>query len=40
MSLFNEPTTVLPVSYYPELLNKEEADELYQHCQELQYVMP
>ncbi|WP_375452935.1 alpha-ketoglutarate-dependent dioxygenase AlkB [uncultured Nostoc sp.] len=37
MSLFDEPTTVLPVSYYPEFLSKEEADKLYQHCQELQW---
>lgn len=37
MSLFDEPTTVLPVSYYPEFLSKEKADELYQHCQELQW---
>ncbi|MBD2683334.1 MULTISPECIES: alpha-ketoglutarate-dependent dioxygenase AlkB [Nostoc] len=37
MSLFDEPTAVLPVSYYPDFLNKEEADELYQHCQQLQW---
>nr|WP_242048545.1 alpha-ketoglutarate-dependent dioxygenase AlkB [Anabaena sp. FACHB-83] len=37
MTLFDEPTSVLPVSYYPEFLNKQEADELYQHCQELQW---
>ncbi|WP_228059165.1 hypothetical protein [Nostoc sp. LEGE 06077] len=37
MSLFDEPTTVLPVSYYPEFLSKQEADELYQHCQQLQW---
>ncbi|BBD62769.1 2OG-Fe(II) oxygenase (plasmid) [Nostoc sp. HK-01] len=37
MTLFDEPTTVLPVSYYPNFLSKEEADKLYQHCQELQW---
>ncbi|WP_225912320.1 alpha-ketoglutarate-dependent dioxygenase AlkB family protein [Nostoc flagelliforme] len=37
MSLFDEPTIVLPANYYPEFLNKEEADELYQHCQQLQW---
>ncbi len=37
MSLFDEPTAVLPVTYYPEFLSKQEADELYQHCQELQW---
>ncbi|WP_414574003.1 alpha-ketoglutarate-dependent dioxygenase AlkB family protein [Nostoc sp. CCY 9925] len=37
MSLFDEPTAVLPVSYYPDFLSKEEADTLYQHCQELQW---
>ncbi|MBD2566144.1 MULTISPECIES: alpha-ketoglutarate-dependent dioxygenase AlkB family protein [Nostoc] len=37
MTLFDEPTAVLPVSYYPDFLSKYEADELYQHCQELQW---
>jgi alkylated DNA repair dioxygenase AlkB len=37
MSLFDEPIPVLPVSYYPEFLSKQEADELYQHCQQLQW---
>ncbi|MFN6562662.1 MAG: hypothetical protein RMY28_023095 [Nostoc sp. ChiSLP01] len=37
MSLFDESTTVLPVTYYPEFLSKQEASELYQHCQELQW---
>ena len=37
MSLFDEPTTVLPVNYYPDFLTLAEADELYQHCQELQW---
>lgn len=36
--LFDDPTTaVLPVSYHPEFLSKQEADELYQHCQQLQW---
>jgi alkylated DNA repair dioxygenase AlkB len=37
MSLFDEPTTVLPVNYYPNFLSKQEASELYQHCQQLQW---
>ncbi|MFN6497953.1 MAG: alpha-ketoglutarate-dependent dioxygenase AlkB family protein [Nostoc sp. DedQUE01] len=37
MSLFDEPTAVLPVTYYAEFLSKQEASELYQHCQELQW---
>ncbi|WP_263420052.1 MULTISPECIES: alpha-ketoglutarate-dependent dioxygenase AlkB family protein [unclassified Tolypothrix] len=37
MSLFNEPTRVLPVTYYPEFLSKQEANELYQHCLGLQW---
>ncbi|WP_321206564.1 alpha-ketoglutarate-dependent dioxygenase AlkB family protein [Tolypothrix tenuis] len=37
MSLFNEPAPVLPVTYYPEFLNQEEAGVLYQHCLGLQW---
>ncbi len=37
ISLFNEPTPDLPVSYYPEFLTIQEANELYQHCQQLQW---
>ncbi|WP_242053865.1 hypothetical protein [Nostoc sp. FACHB-888] len=37
MTLFDESTTVLPVSYYLGFLTKQEANELYQHCQELQW---
>jgi alkylated DNA repair dioxygenase AlkB len=37
LTLFPESASTLPVNYYPEFLNKEEADELYQHCQELQW---
>lgn len=37
MSLFDEPTTVLPVSYYPDFLTLAGADELYQHALELQW---
>jgi hypothetical protein len=37
LTLFPESAPTLPVNYYPEFLNKEEADELYQHCQELQW---
>ncbi|QIR41348.1 alpha-ketoglutarate-dependent dioxygenase AlkB [Tolypothrix sp. PCC 7910] len=34
---FNEPTPVLPVTYYPEFLSEEEAGVLYQHCLKLQW---
>ncbi|MBD2215088.1 alpha-ketoglutarate-dependent dioxygenase AlkB [Nostoc linckia FACHB-104] len=37
MSLFNEATPVLPVTYYPEFLSQEEAGVLYQHCLKLQW---
>ncbi|RCJ24413.1 2OG-Fe(II) oxygenase [Nostoc minutum NIES-26] len=37
MSLFNEPAPSLPVSYYPDFLSKQEANELYQHCLGLQW---
>ncbi|MBD2359570.1 alpha-ketoglutarate-dependent dioxygenase AlkB [Tolypothrix sp. FACHB-123] len=37
MSLFNELTPVLPVTYYPEFLSQEEAGVLYQHCLKLQW---
>lgn len=37
MSLFDEPTAVLPITYYPDFLSKQQADELYQHCQELEW---
>ncbi len=37
MSLFNEPTPILPVTYYPEFLSQEEAGVLYQHCLKLQW---
>lgn len=37
MSLLNERTPVLPVTYYPEFLSKQEANELYQHCLGLQW---
>jgi len=37
LTLFPESAPTLPVNYYPEFLNKEEADKLYQHCQELQW---
>ncbi|BAY34578.1 2OG-Fe(II) oxygenase [Nostoc carneum NIES-2107] len=37
MSLFNQPTPVLPVTYYPEFLSQEEAGVLYQHCLKLQW---
>ncbi|WP_321206919.1 alpha-ketoglutarate-dependent dioxygenase AlkB family protein [Tolypothrix tenuis] len=37
MSLFNQLTPVLPVTYYPEFLSQEEAGVLYQHCLKLQW---
>jgi alkylated DNA repair dioxygenase AlkB len=37
LTLFPESASTLPVAYYPEFLSKEEADKLYQHCQELQW---
>ncbi|MBD2214793.1 alpha-ketoglutarate-dependent dioxygenase AlkB [Nostoc linckia FACHB-104] len=37
MSLFSELTPALPVSYYPEFLNQEQASVLYQHCLKLQW---
>ncbi|MBW4616366.1 MAG: alpha-ketoglutarate-dependent dioxygenase AlkB [Desmonostoc vinosum HA7617-LM4] len=37
MSLFNELTPALPVTYYPDFLSKQEANELYQHCLGLQW---
>ncbi|MCC5664869.1 alpha-ketoglutarate-dependent dioxygenase AlkB [Nostoc sp. CHAB 5784] len=37
LTLFPESAPTLPINYYPEFLNKEEANELYQHCQGLQW---
>jgi alkylated DNA repair dioxygenase AlkB len=37
LNLFTQSIPVLPVSYYPDFLTPEQANELYQHCQELQW---
>jgi alkylated DNA repair dioxygenase AlkB len=37
MSLFEEPTLSLPIDYYPDFLDIQEANELYQHCKHLQW---
>ncbi|MBD2473188.1 alpha-ketoglutarate-dependent dioxygenase AlkB [Nostoc sp. FACHB-145] len=37
LTLFPESTPTLPVTYYPEFLSIQEANELYQHCLQLQW---
>ena len=37
LNLFEEPTLCLPVTYYPNFLSIEEANELYQHCKQLEW---
>ncbi|QLE45135.1 alpha-ketoglutarate-dependent dioxygenase AlkB (plasmid) [Nostoc sp. C052] len=37
LNLFAESTPVLPVTYYPDFLSLEQANELYQHCLQLQW---
>ncbi|MEH2002583.1 MAG: alpha-ketoglutarate-dependent dioxygenase AlkB [Nostoc sp.] len=37
LNLFPESSPVLPVSYYPDFLNLEQANELYQHCLKLEW---
>ena len=37
MSLFEESTPSLPVTYHPNFLTTEEANNLYQHCLQLQW---
>ncbi|MEA5505945.1 hypothetical protein VB735_23070 [Halotia wernerae UHCC 0503] len=37
LNLFPESSPVLPVSYYPDFLSLEQANELYQHCLQLQW---
>ncbi|MBG1261997.1 alpha-ketoglutarate-dependent dioxygenase AlkB family protein [Nostoc commune] len=37
LNLFTESTPVLPVSYYPDFLSLEQANELYQHCLKLEW---
>ncbi|MBW4565323.1 MAG: alpha-ketoglutarate-dependent dioxygenase AlkB [Mojavia pulchra JT2-VF2] len=37
LNLFDEPAPTLPVTYYPDFLTIQEANELYQHCKQLQW---
>ncbi|MCC5655135.1 alpha-ketoglutarate-dependent dioxygenase AlkB [Nostoc sp. XA013] len=37
LNLFAESTPVLPVTYYPDFLSLEQANELYQHCLKLEW---
>ncbi|MCW5318089.1 alpha-ketoglutarate-dependent dioxygenase AlkB [Nostoc sp. KVJ3] len=37
LNLFQESNPVLPVSYYPDFLNLEQANSLYQHCLKLEW---
>ncbi|BBD70176.1 2OG-Fe(II) oxygenase [Nostoc commune NIES-4072] len=37
LNLFAELAPVLPVTYYPDFLSFEQANELYQHCLQLQW---
>ncbi|RCJ41899.1 2OG-Fe(II) oxygenase [Nostoc minutum NIES-26] len=37
LTLFGESTPILPVTYYPNFLSLQEANELYQHCLQLEW---
>ena len=37
LNLFQESTPVLPISYHPDFLSQELANELYQHCLKLEW---
>jgi alkylated DNA repair dioxygenase AlkB len=37
LTLFSESIPVLPVTYYPDFLSLEQANELYQHCLQLEW---
>ncbi|MCC5668519.1 alpha-ketoglutarate-dependent dioxygenase AlkB [Nostoc sp. CHAB 5784] len=37
LNLFTELTPVLPITYYPDFLTLEQANELYQHCLKLEW---
>ncbi|WP_256091239.1 hypothetical protein [Nostoc sp. KVJ20] len=37
LTLFSESTPVLPITYYPDFLALEQANELYQHCLKLEW---
>src|SRR5690348_15847587 len=37
LSLFDQPAPALPVTYDPDFLDGREANELYQHCLQLQW---
>lgn len=37
LNLFTESAPVLPITYYPDFLSLEQANELYQHCLKLEW---
>ncbi|WP_226889488.1 alpha-ketoglutarate-dependent dioxygenase AlkB [Nostoc sp. MG11] len=37
LNLFQESSPILPVTYYPDFLTPEQANELYQHCLQLEW---
>lgn len=37
LNLFQESAPVLPITYYPDFLGIEQANELYQHCLKLEW---
>ena len=37
LNLFAESAPVLPITYYPDFLSLEQANELYQHCLKLEW---
>ncbi|QLE39971.1 alpha-ketoglutarate-dependent dioxygenase AlkB [Nostoc sp. C052] len=37
LTLFSESVAVLPITYYPDFLSQELANELYQHCLKLEW---
>ena len=37
LNLFAESTPVFPITYYPDFLSLEQANELYQHCLKLEW---
>ncbi|WP_334930241.1 hypothetical protein [Nostoc sp.] len=37
LTLFSESVPVLPITYYPDFLSLEQANELYQHCLKLEW---
>jgi hypothetical protein len=37
LNLFAESVPVLPITYYPDFLSLEQANEFYQHCLQLEW---